>query len=495
MRLRGRAAGVAFLATALALWVGAARAADAPLATDGAGAQRPATAGPLPGQVIVDPTRPQWLRYQGGGPFFMCGAGDPEGFLYRGTRNPDGTRNGDQMALIQKLAGTGTNGIYLMAVRSHGGDGGPTENPFIDSDPAKGLDPDILDQWETWFTELENAGVTVFFIFYDDSARIWNTGDNVGPEERAFIQGIVNRFEHHKRWIWVIAEEYQEAFSAKRVSNIAAEIRAADDHDHPIAVHKLNGLNFSEFANDPNIDQFAIQYTNGSADGFHAAMVSAWNDAAGRYNLNMAEGHPDVFGSAARLRSWAVAMGGAYIMHLRWDIASTALSDLQDCGRLVSFMESTDFDAMSPRDDLAFAGTQYVLANPGQSYIAYASNLSGQIGLRGMTAGTYTFRWLDIPSGTGVVQTDVAVGDGDQAWTPPPGIGPELAVYITRTGSPPAPPQGDINGDGQVDVADVQACVNQVLGVSPTTPEADLNGDGTVNVLDVQQLVLILLGG
>ncbi len=104
-------------------------------------------------------------------------------------------------------------------------------------------------------------------------------------------------------------------------------------------------------------------------------------------------------------------MGGAYAMHLRWDILQPGYQTSRDCGRLAAFMESTDFDTMAPRDDLAFAGTQYVLANPGQSYIAHAANLAGQIGLRGMTAGTHTLRWLDIPTGTEVIQTNVADGD------------------------------------------------------------------------------------
>lgn len=50
---------------------------------------------PLDGQIIVDPNNPSWLKYNGGGPFFLAGPGDPEGFLYRGALNADGTRNGD----------------------------------------------------------------------------------------------------------------------------------------------------------------------------------------------------------------------------------------------------------------------------------------------------------------------------------------------------------------------------------------------------------------
>ncbi len=44
-----------------------------------------------------------------------------------------------------------------MAVRSHGGDGGPAQNPFEDSNPSGALDQDILDQWESWLSAMDEA--------------------------------------------------------------------------------------------------------------------------------------------------------------------------------------------------------------------------------------------------------------------------------------------------------------------------------------------------
>ena len=117
-------------------------------------------------------------------------------------------------------------------------------------------------------------------------------------------------------------------------------------------------------------------------------------------------------GSTARLKNWASAMGGAYVMILDMDIAPTDINDLHDCGRLVSFMESTDLTDMSPADSLQHAGTEYVLAQSGVKYIAYASNLSGNIGLKNMSAGLYDFTWLDCVTGATVNQTDIT-GDED----------------------------------------------------------------------------------
>ncbi len=388
--------------------------------------------GPMTGQIIPDPQRPQWLKRHNTGPFFLCGPGDPEGFLYRGTLNADGTRNGDQMDLINKMKWTGANCLYIMAVRSHGGDGDKTENPFIGHNPAKGINDLIFDQWETWFHAMDENGITIFLILYDDNCSIWDTGDTMGGMESRFIERLVNRFEHHKNLIWCIAEEYQEALSVQRVKAIAAKIRETDDFDHPIAVHKLNGLDFSELADDPNIDQFAIQYNVSSAEELHQGMVKAWNGAKGRYNINMSEAADHGTGAELRLKNWACAMGGAYVMVLRMDIASTPRADLIGCGRLVKFFESTPFSNMAPHDELVAVETQYLLADPGNSYIAYAPNLSGKIGIKEMKGGTYDFLWFNCKTGKVIKQTNVSIEAGEGRWNPPAEIGTEIAVYIQR---------------------------------------------------------------
>lgn len=125
-------------------------------------------------------------------------------------------------------------------------------------------------------------------------------------------------------------------------------------------------------------------------------------------------------------------MGGAYVMVIEMDIASTTIGELEDCGRLVQFFESTNFYEMSPHDELRNGGTEYVLAQPGRSYIAYASELNGKIGLKGMSRGRYDFRWFDCATGKVVLQSGVTVAAGDQMWYKPAGISNELAVYIKR---------------------------------------------------------------
>ena len=57
------------------------------------------------------------------------------------------------------------------------------------------------------------------------------------------------------------------------------------------------------------------------------------------------------------------------------------------------------------------------------------------------------------------------------------------------------PAKGDVNGDGKINVSDVTALVNMILGTIPKNEAvADINGDGKVNVSDVTALVNMILG-
>ena len=54
---------------------------------------------------------------------------------------------------------------------------------------------------------------------------------------------------------------------------------------------------------------------------------------------------------------------------------------------------------------------------------------------------------------------------------------------------------GDVNNDGSVNVSDITALINMILGVIPKDQEhADVNGDTKINVSDVTALVNIILG-
>ena len=51
-----------------------------------------------------------------------------------------------------------------------------------------------------------------------------------------------------------------------------------------------------------------------------------------------------------------------------------------------------------------------------------------------------------------------------------------------------------MTGDGNVDIADVNAIINMMLGKKPQTAAGDATGDGNVDIADVNAVINIMLG-
>lgn len=434
-----------------------------------------APAGALEGQIMADPRRPDKLVYNrdddGDGqpdPCFICGPGDPEGFLYRGRRNADGTRSGDQMSMIRKLEQYGGNSIYMTAVRTHGGDAAGDhrktpavypdvlQDPWIDGDPRKGLHEALLAQWEQWFTEMDKHGIVMYFFIYDDGIDVtkefgWSLDGQgrLAPGEKAFVQALVNRFKHHKHLIWCVMEEGQEIGGdwRRHISGVAAAIREADEYGHVIASHQLAGNVFFH-PQDPVIGQFAVQTeeteVNTTAD-LHAWLLTARAHSGGHCSLMMAEDAiqgnrsvPHADRAEIRQRNWTAAMAGAYSLVLGMDIAHTPPAWLSDCRHIQDFFERTAFNRMQPHDELAGGETRYLLAEKGRAYVLYANHARHPLGIRSLPAGTYALTWMDCVDGHTRVMAHTALAAGAHLWTKPRGFGDEVVLYIQRVAEGPA---------------------------------------------------------
>ena len=423
----------------------------------------------LPGQIMQDPDYPDKMVYNKDDnhdgqldPFFLCGPGDPEGFLYRGTRNPDGTRNGDQMKLIGKLKKYGGNCIYLEAVRTDGGDAKNSNkeepqiypdimhNPWINQNPKDGLNEKILDQWEVWFNEMDKNGIVIYFFIYDDQINLakqfgWelDSKGNLNSGEKEFVQTLVRKFKHHKNLIWCIMEEGQEIGQnwQQHISKIAEAIKEEDNYNHIIASHQHSG-NIFYHNNDPSISQFTIQTSKNevnTSDNLHQWLLKAWENSEGRYSLNMSEDHrpgeilvTEGNRKKIRERNWVAAMAGSYSMVLGMDINNTSKTLLQDCRILQTFFEGTNFNQMHPNDLLASGETDYILANEGFDYILYSSHAGKGLGIKDLPNGTYSYNWVDCVDGKQKKIKNTKVQNGNQFWNKPSGFGEEVALYIHR---------------------------------------------------------------
>ncbi|GIW95194.1 MAG: hypothetical protein KatS3mg110_3235 [Pirellulaceae bacterium] len=416
----------------------------------------------LPGQVIVAERRAGfagYLKVNGGRALFLCGPDNPEEFLYLGRQNPDGTRVGPQMEIINLLGQTGVNALHCQIFRMRAcnikNEGDDTHCPFIDNDPTKGLNPRILDQWDTWFAELERRGIVVHLEFYNDATDVTRMGweldasGNLHPQERAFIEGIVRRFMHRRNIIWGI-EESSNKLPRKAVSHfqkVAELIRQTDAHDHPIVQSLVTPetaerdihpdmVGSEDYRDDPHIDIITWLHIPPRAMDFEAQYQAylgyAWRDRD-RFIVmkNETEYHP-IDRRVQRIHQWAAALAGMHALEAQLNAARRDRSDrIFDSGLVVQFMEQTDWYRMKPDSNLARGSTRWVLSQPARSYILFTYSYESAMGLSDLPPGQYELLWYDATSGKREVRKVHHEG-GPASWERPPGFGAELAVYVRR---------------------------------------------------------------
>ena len=65
--------------------------------------------------------------------------------------------------------------------------------------------------------------------------------------------------------------------------------------------------------------------------------------------------------------------------------------------------------------------------------------------------------------------------------------------HYPNVDEPEPPVYGDVNGDKEINIADINAIIDVILGTS-NNEKADINHDGEVNIADISELIDILLG-
>ncbi|MBR5170637.1 MAG: leucine-rich repeat protein, partial [Muribaculaceae bacterium] len=143
-----------------------------------------------------------------------------------------------------------------------------------------------------------------------------------------------------------------------------------------------------------------------------------------------------------------------------------------DCTGLASIVIP---NSLTEVDDFAFA--ECTGLTDVYCYIADPSRASSWNDLFYLDGGDYFGRTLHVLQGTADAY------QADKNWYPYFGQIVE-DIFI-----------GDVNGDLEVNIADVNVVINMVLGGTGSSTAADVNGDGEVNIADVNTVINIILGG
>ncbi|MDA0194482.1 MAG: hypothetical protein O2887_05770 [Bacteroidetes bacterium] len=415
-----------------------------------------------PGQIIVAGCQPSNLKYNGGGPAFLCGPDNPEDFLFRGELNPDGTRSGGkQEEIIAKLARSGANSFHCQMFRMQRcnikQEGDDMHAPFIDYDPAKGLNKGVLNQWDRWLDLFEQHDIVVHLEFYNDATDVEMMGwtldleGNLHSDEREFFEGIVNKFKHHKNIMWGIEESCNKLprNRAPHFKKLGELIASTDNFNHPIVQSFVipedpegdfpgGGGTPDDYTGDPNIRVVTWLHVVPNGEDFEAQhqqyLQYYLRDSKNFIVMKNETFHHPKEGYQSRRYMWSSAMAGLQTLEAYHHADGSSDATLREDGLINKFMERTDFNQLIPRDDLAAGSTQWVLARPSQSYVAYTYVYKSGMGVKGIAAGTYDLLWFDTISGDEVIQTGIRVDWGDVTWRKPEVLGDEIALYIKRQG-------------------------------------------------------------
>jgi len=172
------------------------------------------------------------------------------------------------------------------------------------------------------------------------------------------------------------------------------------------------------------------------ADVIHKYLVETWQKTAGRFSLLLNEDPAyiqlakDGETDEIRHRNWAVAMAGSHIV-LPAKISNNGNQNIAISNhRLQKFMEDTYFNYTSPKDELAFGGSKYILANQGSVYIIYSRDANQPLGIKSIPKGKYSLKWFDCKTGK-TLEGKLEIEKTDRyLWSIPESMGKEVALYL-----------------------------------------------------------------
>jgi hypothetical protein len=373
--------------------------------------------------------------------WFPTGPGDPEDFLCRSAT--------ERTSIINML--NGGNTLYVMAVKTHGGDGPAGCNPWISGNPTSGLDAAKLNDWYNVLDQADNKGVVIHFFIYDDDSCPWGTKTSceertwLQADESDFLNAFVDRFKTLSNLVWVVAEEYPEAVRDQRATAIAARIQSRDAV-HPVGIHQLTGDTSFNFPNNNNFDVFLMQMgdTVRSSRAVHDTIVKEYDASGGRYGVVLAEllaWHRDLLAAgdrtSLRRSNWASAMGGAAATLVlgTWapQVTPPTQSMLDDMYRIHALLKGNDKSDLSNADSVRSGTTRYVRKNSGNSkMLAYSETCTNfpYPGVTSLRSGIFRATWINTVNGTKVTQTISSDGGVHNFGVPPTGIGAECVIWV-----------------------------------------------------------------
>lgn len=229
-----------------------------------------------------------------------------------------------------------------------------------------------------------------------------------------------------------------------------------------------------------------------------------WLRGDGEYSINdIATGHNTISVGSYAARSWYQTVDGTvmYSGNTLGDIATSSSYGILPDGRSLPIVAAPGVAVISSVSNYYTSLSTWCFEQADNDGEVYRwSNMSGTSMSAPCAAGIIAL-WMqacptltpqqvqDIIAQTSV--TDEFTAQNPVRW----GAGKINAlegIKMALAMNPPPAIPGDVNGDGTVDIADVNVVINVMLGLS--YDPADVTGDGQVDIADVNNVINIMLG-
>lgn len=361
-------------------------------------------------------------------------------------RAGDPTWHGDKgkgmIGALNYLASKGMNSVYFLTMNVEGD--GDDVWPWVEPEVRDRFDVSKLDQWNVVFDHMDRLGIMQHVVLTETEnetlfERYAGEETDFADERRLYYRELVARFAHHPALVWNIGEENgwddrsKESTGESGAPNTDAQrmafasyLRDLDPYDHPIVVHTFPGdheMIYRPLLGFPAIDGPSIQvgslrqaheatlkWIRASASAGHPWFVCV--DEIGPAHTGVTPDGPESNHDAVRRHVlWGNLMaGGAGVewyfgyehphndlnaedwrsRDVMWDYTRHALGFFREH---LAFWELEADDAAVSAGD----GEAYLLARPGQTYVAYVSAVKNPR-VR-VAEGAYDVYWYDPRSG------------------------------------------------------------------------------------------------
>ncbi|SFF67985.1 Putative collagen-binding domain of a collagenase [Salegentibacter agarivorans] len=439
----------------------------------------------------------RYLQFAGNGEYFLkCGADAPENFLaydeFDGTFHNDGHKDDlvktweahekdwqtgdpvwqnnkgkDIVGAMNYLASKGMNAVSFLTMNIEGDD--QNVFPYVDYDTYDRFDCSKLDQWEILFEHADKIGLFLHFKTMEVENQGLLDNGGVGLFTKLYYRELIARFGHHLALNWNLCEENGDwvketkTFPLESADYIALAdyVASTDTYNHHIVIH--NGEWFDEYYGDkPKITGASLQTNKPDFRNVHKQVKNVlkaseengkiWAvacDEPGDAQHSLLPDAEDPNHDDARKNGlWGAMMAGAWgtewyfgYAHPHSDLTAQDYRSRDffwDQGKIcLDFFNKNNihFWDMEPLDHLISSEEDYVLANPGTSYVVYLKN-GGNSSLNfEENEGNYKVLWYNPRKGGKLEQGSVKriQGQGKQSLgIPPNDIGKDWVALITK---------------------------------------------------------------